>query len=88
MTYKVQWQPAARDDLTDVWLAAPTDVRRQITAAAREIELALQHNARHVGESRPKERRVFFAAPLGVLFEVDRRAPIVRVLKVWRFATS
>jgi hypothetical protein len=86
--YRVKWQPAARDELTESWLAATSDVRRQITAAAREIELALQRSPHTAGESRPSERRVCFEAPLGALFEIDDASAVVRILKTWRFETK
>lgn len=85
MSFKIKWQPAARDELTDLWLEATSDIRRKVTASARDIDRALKHNPQNAGESRPNDRRVLFAAPLAVLFEVDEDAEIVRILKTWRF---
>lgn len=85
MTYTVRWQPAARDELAELWMTASSERRRKITAAAREVEIVLRHNPQGVGESRENERRVFFAAPLAVVFEIDEQTSIVRVLKTWLF---
>jgi hypothetical protein len=85
VTFKVIWQPAAHDDLAEQWLGASSERRGKITEAAREVELALKHNPQDVGESRVNERRVFFVAPLAVLFEVDEQASVVRILKTWLF---
>jgi hypothetical protein len=87
VTFKTQWQPAARDELAELWLNAATDTRREITVAAREIDLALQHSPQDVGESRSDGRRIVFAAPLAVVFEVEEPACVVRVLKVWCYGT-
>lgn len=85
MTFKVKWQPAVRDTLADLWLAATSDVRRKITSAARDIELALKRSPQDTGESRDNGRRIFFVSPLAVLFEVDEQENVVRILKTWLF---
>lgn len=85
MTYKVKWQPEAHNNLTDLWLSAESDERREITKSVRQIELALQSDPFAASESRPNGRRIFFGPPLGVLFQVESRSSLVRILRVWRF---
>lgn len=85
MKFRIQWQPAARDELAEMWLAASSAVRRRITVAAREIENILKHEPHDAGESRSGEERIFFAAPLAVLFEIDENDQLVRILKAWRY---
>ena len=85
MSYKVKWQPEALNNLTNLWLSAATDDRREITKAVRQIELALQNDPFGASESRPNGRRIFFGPPLGVLFQVDPRLALVRILRAWRF---
>jgi plasmid stabilization system protein ParE len=83
VTYDVDWQPSALNELAAIWNAAPD--RRRVSAAADEIDRLLVRDAAGLGESREENFRVFLLQPLGVEFQVfdaERRALVVRV---WRY---
>ena len=69
--FRVEWQRSARNELASLWMDANSEKRRVITAATHTIDQRLQVNPQAQGESRPGGRRIYFAAPLGVLFRVD-----------------
>jgi hypothetical protein len=54
-------------------------------AANHNIEKALAHNPETKGESRPKDRRIYFEPPLGVLFKVHASNATVMILHVWAY---
>lgn len=73
------WEESALDELADVWLRSGE--RRQINAAVAEIENRLRFNPANQGESRPNDRRILWAPPLGVTFRVV--TDTVYILRVW-----
>jgi hypothetical protein len=79
-----RWGKSARDELADLWLAAPSPQRKRITEAAYLIEQALRRDP-EIGESREGDVRIFFQAPLGVLYSVDETARRVTVIQVWQY---
>lgn len=85
MRFTIEWQPAAQQDLAAIWLAADSELRQQVTALSREIERTLRYRAATAGESRTDGRRILFARPLAVLFEVDEAAALAKVVAVWRY---
>lgn len=66
MTYAVKWQPAARNELAELWMTASSERRRKITAAARDVDSALGHSPQDVGESR-EERTTGLLPTLGLI---------------------
>jgi plasmid stabilization system protein ParE len=83
--FTVRWKEDASDDLTAIWLAADSRLRRNITSAAREVDRLLQYDPDRIGESREHDRRITFAAPLAVTFRVDAQARKVEVLRIRQF---
>jgi hypothetical protein len=83
MNFEVRWKRAARDELARIWVQADGGTRQAITRASHQIDYQLQYAPETQGESRPKGRRIFHAAPLGVIFRVDRQNQRVFVLHVW-----
>ena len=83
MKFTIRWIPSAERELAESWLAAPD--RNAVTAAAYAIERLLEVDPLRAGESRPNGRRILLEPPLGVLFEVDSKREVVRVVKVWHF---
>jgi hypothetical protein len=57
--------------------------RNAITQSADLLDASLARNP-YVGESRPEEKYVAFALPLGVSYEIDAEHNRVRVLSVWK----
>jgi plasmid stabilization system protein ParE len=82
MSYSVTWQPAAENQLADLWLNAPD--RDAITAAADRIDRLLSRDPANVGESRAGSRRVVIDSPLVVFYEVREAQQAVYVLRVTR----
>jgi len=83
--YSVEWTHLALNLLADVWLSAQATERRRITAAIDLIDRLLRERPLDEGESREGERRVTFAAPIGVSFQIDHSLRRVTVLGAWRF---
>lgn len=63
----IRWEASALAELTDAWLAAGSQDRRLISAAAAQIDRLLQYDPDRQGESRAEGRRVLIAPPLGAL---------------------
>lgn len=84
MIYQVYWRREASDELASIWLAADSQDRRAITHAANTIDLLFATNPGECGESRNAGKRIFFYAPLGVIFQVVEPQSAVYVLQLWR----
>lgn len=83
MSFRVHWSEEAVSDLGKVWLTADPQRRAAISIAAHQIDRALQINPESEGESRPEGCRVYFEAPLGILFTVNARLRAVTVTQAW-----
>jgi plasmid stabilization system protein ParE len=81
MKYTVVWLPAALMELATVWNDA--DDRGDVTAASDEIDRQLSVGPRLVGESRGGNRRVLFARPLAIDYQIAEEDRMVTVLAVW-----
>ena len=81
--FTIRWRKSARDELATQWINADSALRKAITVASHEIETALTHDPETKGESRPNRRRIFFHAPLGVLFKVNAEKTTAMILHVW-----
>ena len=83
MSYTVLWKPAAEGQLADIWTSA--NDRDAVTAAADGIDARLRRDPLGAGESRSGIRRVLFAPPLAVDYEVrepDRTDYVLRVRRI------
>ena len=85
MKYHIEWLQSASDELTAIWIAAPSPLRKTITAASHALDKQLQINPDQQGESRPNDRRIAFFPPLSVTFRVDEKSAVVTVIHVWCF---
>jgi hypothetical protein len=85
MKWTVIWRPASESGLTDLWVSAAD--KAAITAAANRIDVLLRRSPFDVGESRDDDDRVYFDAPLGILFTIDELDRKVFVERVWRIST-
>lgn len=83
--FELLWAPEAVDELAALWTQADSNLRQAITAAAHQIDQALQTDPLNQGESRARDERVLFVVPLGVTYDVDAVRRVVRVLQVWRY---
>jgi len=83
--FTVRWTRSATNELTDLWTRADSALRQAITAAAHRIDQELRADPENKGESRGDNERVWFAFPLGIRFEVDRRRSVARILHVWNY---
>ena len=83
--FTVLWGQEALDKLPRLWTQSDSPIRAAITAAMHQIDKTLAADPENTGESRSGEDRVWFAFPLGILFEVDRPKMAVRILQVWLF---
>jgi hypothetical protein len=81
--FRVAWTQTALDELADAWMKADAGQRAGITTAAQFVDRILQVDPENQGESRTDGYRVLFRLPLGLVFQVDRRQSLVRVIHVW-----
>lgn len=81
MIFTVVWKPTATSELAEIWLNAAD--RAAVTAAAHQIDTSLRVDPFTQGESRSGNRRILFAPPLGVDFEIEALDRRVDVLRVW-----
>jgi hypothetical protein len=81
MKYTVLWTPPAEEQLAAIWLRA--EDRRKVTSAAQAIDAMLREDPRERGESRSGTKRIMFAPPLGIDFNVLEDDRLVYVLGVW-----
>jgi len=83
MNFTLFWTEQALDSIEHI-LAAAADPGR-ILASIQELDQELTRDPQTKGESRPGGRRIVFAHPLAVLFEVHWRLNEVVVAEVWKF---
>ena len=81
MKYTVVWVPAALMELATAWNDAGD--RGEVAAASDEIDRQLAAAPRLAGESRGGNRRILFAGPLAIDYEVVEEDRMVTVLSVW-----
>lgn len=82
MNYTVSWQPAAEQQLAQIWNNASD--RGVVAAAADEIDRSLARNPHARSESRGGTKRIMFVFPLAIYFKVDDTKRQVAVYAVWR----
>ena len=83
--FRVDWLESSLNELTTLWTGADSRQRTAITAAAHAIEQRLMADATNEGESRPGGRRLMFAAPLAVTFQIEQDGATATVLHVRLF---
>lgn len=83
--FRVDWHSSALDEIAVIWTGADSNLRKTIAAAGHAINQRLRADAPNDGESRPGGRRLTFAAPLAVIFQVDAAAMTATVLHVRLF---
>lgn len=84
--YRVDWLQSALDELAAIWTTADSSRRAAVTAATDAIEQRLKLDAANEGESRTGGRRITFAAPLAVTFQIEPDGVTATVLHVRLFA--
>lgn len=85
MKFVLRWKRDASDELADIWVAADSADRREITTAVREIERSLESDPYQHSESRERDRRIIFCAPVALTFRVDSLMQRVEVLRIRRY---
>ncbi len=83
--FRVRWEESALDELTTLWLESESALRHMINAAVNQIEQHLRTDPFRRSESRGDERRILFAAPLGIRFRVEKDRRAVSVASVWLY---
>jgi len=69
-------------------LIAKAETPDVIVGAMRELDRILCDDPLENSESRPGIRRVAFARPLGILFEIHRSTATVEIGDAWQFRTT
>lgn len=81
----VEWIETALNEATNLWLAANSALRQEISDAMNDIDRRLARNPSGEGESRPGGRRIHFQFPLALFFRIEPSGDVVTVLHVWRY---
>jgi plasmid stabilization system protein ParE len=81
VNHEVVWSNVAYRRLMKIW--DDTYDRESIAHAIDRIQDELEVDASQKGESRPEGLRVFFAAPLAVVFWANERTTEVEIADVW-----
>lgn len=76
----VQWLDSALDELAAAWALADSNLRQAITEASHQVDYRLSRDPLTEGESRAGGRRIMFAAPLAVTFQIEPDGKTVTVL--------
>jgi len=79
MSFSVQWQESAENELAQIWIDA--EDRSLITATADQIDKLLVNDPESLGESRGGSNRILIERPLAVLYRVEKDQRIL-VLKI------
>jgi hypothetical protein len=81
----VKWKGVALDQLANIYVAATPADRHEIEATVMRINAALAADPWHLGESRSKNRRVWFEYPLTVVFTIlpaEQRVLVTHVARL------
>lgn len=82
--YSVLWTARAQAELAAAWLAAPSEVRQQMTAVMAEFDRYLRANGPRLGESREDDVRVLMVPPIGIEYRWSEDDRTVTVFRAWR----
>ncbi len=80
MSYAVEWDPTAEQELSDIWMNAADP--GEVTQAVNEVERRLKYMPLASGESRSGRGRVLFEPPLVVDYEVNTGSTAVVIRSV------
>jgi len=81
--FLVRWSRTANDELAQLWVDSPSDVRSAITAAVAKADRLLHASPLDIGESRTVGTRVVFVDGLALEYHVRLDDRIVTVVRVW-----
>jgi len=84
--YRVRWTRKASNQLAAIWTNASD--QNAVTVASHRIDRALALDPEHIGEDRPKNRRIIFEPPLVVFCRVNTSSNTVVVSYVGRYVTA
>jgi hypothetical protein len=74
--------------LKETWETADADLREAILRATQLLNRQLATDPQQQGESRDGTTRILFAAPLGVIYQVDEVKRVVHILRTWAYRRS
>jgi hypothetical protein len=80
--YHIAWDPAAELAYEKIW--EDESIRDAVRKAIDAFEKDLEQDPLGHGESRPRNRRMMFHHPLGIVYRVIDATRIVRVVSLWR----
>ena len=83
--FRVEWLQLAMDQLSDLWLQADSELRQALAGATDAVDRQLRRDPLNQGESRSRDLRIAFFAPLAVTFRVDADDRVVQVVAIRLF---
>lgn len=86
MSWSVDWEPSAQQQLAQIWTDA--NDKAEVTDAADFIDQQLAVDPFLWSESREDGSRIMIEPPLAVKYDVDEQQQSVRVWAVWRWGQS
>lgn len=83
MRFTVRWLAEAEEALAQIWMDADPDERGAISASVQKIDELLSRSPGQCGESRDEDRRICFALPLAIEFEILIPDQTVHITRLW-----
>ncbi len=80
--FRIRWPKSVNRQLLDTSAKADSLRLTDILTAMSEAESMLENEPEFVGESRDADKRILIVHPLYVIYKVDSRRRIVKVLRV------
>jgi hypothetical protein len=80
--FRIHWPKSANRKLLRASAAADEPSLTAILTAMADVEALLRNEPEFVGESRDLSKRLLVVEPLSVVYKIDHRRRVVRVLRV------
>ena len=79
--FRIRWRKPVSQKLLDECAKADATMLTAILDAMADVEFFLCNEPEFVGESRESEHRLLIVEPLSVLYKIDHRKRVVRILR-------
>jgi hypothetical protein len=79
--YHIRWRKSVSRKLLDECAKADSFMLTAILDAMADVEFFLRNEPEFVGESREAETRMLIVEPLSVVYKIDHRRRVVRIIR-------
>lgn len=80
--FRIRWSKSVNRKLIDALAKADSAHLTAILSAMSEVESMLENEPEFVGESRDADKRLVIVDPLFVIYKINFRSRIVKILRV------